>query len=92
MKIHIAKEIYLSQLNTTKKILDLLQYKFGKDSEEFKYLKKQMFDYCYNNLKKLFNKLETEKIIKRCPKQCSLRHGYTKCEFCNGSGYIDFEN
>lgn len=91
MKIHIAKEIYLSSLSTTKKILDILQLKFGKDSDEFKYLKKQLFDYTYNNLKKLFTKLEEEKIIKRCPKNCSLRQGYTSCE-CTGSGYINFEN
>jgi len=90
MKISIAKEIYLNQLKITKKILDLLQLKFGKNSDEFKYLKKELFDYTYNNLKKLFTKLESEKIVKRCPKNCSLRNGYTTCE-CNGSGYINFE-
>ena len=89
MKIQLAKEIYLSNLDTTKKILDLLQLKFGKESEEFKYLKKQLFDYTYNNLKKLFKKLEDKKIIKRCPKNCGLRNGYTSC-LCNGSGYINF--
>ena len=89
MKIQIAKEIYLSQLNTTKRILDLLQLKFGKDSDEFKYLKKELFDYTYNNLKKLFKKLEDEKIIKKCPKNCSIRQGYTAC-VCNGSGFINY--
>ena len=29
-------------------------------------------------------------IIKRCPKKCSIRQGYTSCE-CSGSGYINFE-
>lgn len=91
MKIHIAKEIYLSQLNTTKRILDILQLKFGKESDEFKYLKKELFDYTYNNLKKLFIKLESEKLIKKCPKNCSLRNGWTKCE-CSGSGFLNFEN
>lgn len=90
MKIQIASSIYLSHLNTVKKILDLLQLKFGKESEEFKFLKKQLFDYFYNEMKKLFIKLEAEKIIKRCPKGCSIRQGYTSCE-CNGSGYINYE-
>jgi len=90
MKINIAKEIYLSHLTTVKRILDLLQLKFGKESEEFKYLKKQLFDYYYTDIKKLFQKLEHENIIKRCPKKCSIRQGYTSCE-CSGSGYINFE-
>ena len=91
MKIHIAKEIYLSHLSTIKRILDLIEFKEGKDSEKFKYLKKQLFDYFYSDIRKLFTKLESEKIIKRCPKNCSMRHGYTKCE-CFGSGFINFEN
>ena len=90
-KINLAKEIYLSNLNTVKKILDLLSYKLGKESEEFKYLRKELFDYSYNNLKKLFIKMESQKLIKRCPKQCSLRNGYTTCEHCNGSGFVNFE-
>jgi hypothetical protein len=89
-KINIAKEIYLSQLNTTKKILDLLEFKEGKDSEKFQFIKKELFDYTYNNLKKIFIKLESEKLIKRCPKGCSIRQGYTQCEFCNGSGYTNY--
>ena len=89
-KLQIASVIYLEQLNTVKKILDLLQLKFGKESEEFQYLKKQLFDFLYSDIKKLFMKLEIEKLIKRCPQGCSLRQGWTKCESCNGSGYTNF--
>jgi len=89
MKIQIASIIYLAQLNTIKKILDLLQLKFGKESEDFKFLKKELFDYFYTDMKKLFIKLEAEKLIKKCPKGCSIRQGYTACEFCNGSGYTN---
>jgi hypothetical protein len=88
-KIQIASTIYLTQLNTIKKILDLLQLKFGKESDDFKYLKKEIFDYFYNDMKKLFIKLESEKIIKKCPSGCSIRQGYTQCEHCNGSGYTN---
>ena len=88
-KIQLASILYLSQLNTIKKILDLIEYKEGKESNNFKYLKKQIFDYFYIDIKKIFIKLESEKIIKRCPKGCSLRQGYTKCEFCNGSGFCN---
>jgi len=89
MKIKLASMIYLSQLNTIKKILDLIEFKEGKESEKFQFLKKQLFDYFYLDIKKLFIKLESEKIIKRCPKGCSLRQGYTSCEYCNGSGYTN---
>ena len=89
MKIHIAREIYLSHLSTIKRVLDLIEFREGKESEKFKYLKKQLFDYFYTDIKKLFKKLEDEKLIKRCPKKCSIRQGYTTCE-CNGSGYINF--
>ena len=84
----IARTIYLTQLNILKKILDLLEFKFGKDSETFKFLKKQIFDAFYLDTIKLFKNLEQKRLIKRCPKQCSIRQGYTDCE-CSGSGYIN---
>ena len=89
MNIKLANVIYTSHLDTIKKILDLLEYKMGKENPDFIYLKKQLFDYFYNNIKKIFIKLEQEKLIKRCPKGCSLRQGYTQCEHCNGSGYTN---
>jgi len=88
MTISIARNIYLAHLNILKKILDLLQLKFGKESDDFKYLKSQIFNYFYSDMDKLFKQMENDKIIKRCPKKCSIRHGYTDCE-CNGSGYIN---
>jgi hypothetical protein len=89
VKINLASVIYLEQLNTVKRILDLLQLKFGKESEEFVYLKKMLFDYYYSDIQKLFKKLEAEGLIVRCKNKCSIRQGYTKCEFCNGSGYTN---
>jgi hypothetical protein len=90
MNIQIARTIYLTQLNILKKILDLLQLKFGKESDDFKYLKSQIFNYFYSDMDKLFKQMENDKIIKRCPKKCSIRHGYTDCQ-CSGSGYINYE-
>ena len=89
MKIQIARQIYLTQLNICKKILDLLQLKFGKESDDFKYLKKEVFNYFYNDMSKLFKQLENEGLIKKCPNKCSIRQGYTICEFCSGSGYTN---
>jgi len=89
MSYQIARSIYLTQLNILKKILSLIEYKEGKESPNFKYLKKQIFDFFYIDMSKLFKQLESEKLIKRCPKGCSIRQGYTLCEHCNGSGYTN---
>ena len=88
-KIQLARQIYLTQLNICKKVLDLLQLKFGKESDDFKYLKKEVFNYFYNDMGKLFKQLEEDGLIKRCKNKCSIRQGYTKCEFCSGSGYTN---
>jgi hypothetical protein len=89
MKLNLSRQIYLTSLANMKEILDLIAFKTGKDSDEFKYMKKKIMDSTYNKLTKLFKYLETNKIVKRCPKKCSLRKGYSDCE-CSGSGFIDF--
>lgn len=89
MNSQIASLIFLEQLSVMKKILDLISFKLGKESEDFKYIKSEIMNHTYNNLQKLFKKLEEEKLIKRCEKKCSLRQGYQTCE-CKGSGYINF--
>ena len=89
-KIQLASLIYLEQLSVMKKILDLVSFKLGKESDDFKYIRQEIMNHTYNNLQKLFKKLEEEKIIRRCDKKCSIRQGYTDC-ICKGSGYINNE-
>lgn len=86
--MQIAKAIFHKNLSIMKKILDLGEFKLGKKSDDFKYYKKQVMDFFYKDLKKLFKQFEDEKILKRCVKKCSLRKGYSDCE-CGGSGYIN---
>jgi len=90
MRKDIAKKVFWSQLSIMKKILDLLEFKFGKENEEFIYLRKEVMDKTYNGLKKIFRELETNKQIKKCSCNANLRHGYSDCEFCGGSGYKDY--
>jgi hypothetical protein len=87
--INLSRQIYLTSLASMKEILDLISFKAGKDSDEFKYMKKKIMDSTYNRLTKLFQYLTTNKIVKQCPNKCSLRKGYSDCE-CSGSGFIDF--
>lgn len=88
MELQIAKTVFLEFLAVTKKVLDLSEFKLGKDSDDYKYFKKQIFDYHYKGMLKIFKQLQDEKIVKQCPDKCSLRKGYSKCK-CGGSGYIN---
>lgn len=87
MKIQIAKIMFLNSLSTMKAILDLIAFKVDKKSLDYKYYRKEIMNFTYGNLKKLFRTLSDEKIIVRCECKAKLRQGYSNCEFCGGSGY-----
>lgn len=91
MDLQIARNIFLTNLDTMKKILSLLEFKMGKKSNEYLYAKQQIMSFFYDNLKKQFKQLEAEKIIKRCPNKCNLKQGYSDC-LCGGSGYINMSS
>lgn len=74
-----------------KDILDLLSLKFDKKSEDYRIIKKEVMNITYSNLKKFYQKLEKEKIVKRCENKCNLRQGYDKCP-CGGCGYTESEH
>ena len=88
MQIQLAGQIFLMNLSILKKTLDLLEFKYGKESDSFKFMKKQTFDFFYNEMKKLFKKLEEDGLIKKCPNKCNMRQGYQEC-ICKGSGYLN---
>ena len=88
MNLQIAKIIFHSALSIMKKILDLVSFKVGKESEEYKFYKKEIMLYSYSGLKDLFQKLQSDKIIKRCNCKSDLKHGYKECE-CGGSGWVN---
>ena len=90
-ELQIAREIYLKAMETMKKTLDLIEFKFDCRTKEFKYFKSEIMENTYNNLRKLFKYLEDAKIIEKCPKSHNLRQGYKPCS-CGGSGYINFRD
>jgi len=85
--MNIAEQLFLTSLNIMKSVLDLAEFKFGKDSEDFKYFKKQIMNVTYSNLQETFRKLELDNEIEKCECKANLRHGYTDCKNCHGSGY-----
>ena len=86
----IARTIYLSTLDTAKKVLDLIGFKLDKRTKDFAYARSQVFDYFYNNLNKLFRQLEKNGLIQKSKCGHSARGGYKNCP-CGGSGYINAE-
>jgi len=90
MKIQIARAIYLGQLAIMKKLLDLMEFKMDKRTNDYKYTKSQIMDYTYEGLNKIYKKLEEEKIIERCSCGTNVRKGYKKC-LCGGSGFRNIE-
>ena len=91
MKLQLARTIFLNALEVMKKNLDLVAFKFSKNSEDFRYFKKEIMDYTYNGLKKTFKQLEEQKIIIKCECGASLRNGWKSCESCGGSGFTNSE-
>jgi hypothetical protein len=88
--IQIAKAIYLGQLAVMKKLLDLMEFKMDKRTNDYKYTKSQIMDYTYEGLYKLFKKLEEEKLIEKCSCGTNVRKGFRKCD-CGGSGFTNIK-
>ena len=89
MTPQIAKNVFLMTLTIMKSTLSLLEFKLGKQTEDYKYAKKQIMDFTYNGLKKLFKQLQETKIIDKCSCGANLRTGYKSCDLCGGSGFCN---
>ena len=91
MILQIAKIIFTLNLEIMKRTLDLGKFKLGKDKEDYKYFKREIMDYFFNNMQKLFQALYSQGILERCQCKAKLRQGYSDCPFCGGSGYKNKE-
>lgn len=90
--MQIAKVVFLQSLDTMKKILDLGEYRMDKNSNAFKFFKRQVMKYTYNNLIVLFEQLKNERIIIKCKCNSNLKLGFNNnCKICNGAGYVNVE-
>lgn len=87
--MQIPRIIFLGLLEIMKNILDLAQFKMGKESKEFKYFRKKVMDFVFNGCEKIFKQLKDNKLIEKCECGAKLRQGYSNCDFCGGSGYCN---
>lgn len=87
----MTKNIFEMQLDIMKRILQLGEFKFGKDTDQFKYFKQETMNAVYEGTKKFFLKGVKDGDFAACDCGASLRHGWNSCNFCSGSGYKDVE-
>ena len=85
----ITGTIYQETLSAMKKILDLGEFKIGaSNSKDFAFFKREVMDSVYNSLKNIFEELERENIVEKCPDcESDLRKGWRPCS-CRGSGFV----
>jgi len=87
--MNIVKPIFETQLSIMKRCLKMGEFKFGKSSDEFKYFKEETMNIFYEGTRKLFNQFVADGIFERCDCGANMRHGWTNCEHCSGSGFKD---
>lgn len=87
MKVNVIKLVYWMNLTIMKKILSLYEYKVGKQSNEYRYFKREVMDFFYMELRLFYTDLVKQGYAEDCPCGANLRQGYSKCEQCGGSGF-----
>lgn len=89
--MNLAKSIFEMQLGIMKRILKLGEFKFGKDSDQFRFYKEETMNAVYENSKKFFQQGVSEGVFEKCSCGANLRHGWTACESCCGSGFKEIK-
>lgn len=87
--MNIARELFLLNLEIMKKCLSLAEFKLGKKSEDYKYMKKEIMNFFYQGIQKLFKKMVKANILQICNCGAKIRQGYSSCKLCGGSGFKD---
>lgn len=85
----LSKSLFESQLGIMKRILKLGEFKFGKDTEQFKFFKEEVMNAVYDGNRKLYVQMSDQ--FDRCDCGANMRHGWSECPKCAGSGYCDKE-
>jgi len=85
----LAQQIYKLFSGTKLAITKLLFLKFGADSFDFKYLKKEINRLFHNQFIFSFRTLEKMGFLKRCECLGKLKDFPSECKLCGGVGYIN---
>jgi len=89
----VARAIYLRMMSGMKEILTLGEMRIGaRDSDVYKYFKKVVMDQYYLGMADVFEALERDGILQKCPCGTTIRQGYKTCPKCNGAGHCNTED
>jgi len=86
-----AQDSFNRRREHMKELLDLIAIKVDKRSNEYKFYKSKIMDFCYTDLEDDFQKLVKEGFLEECQCGSSLRNGWNECPYCSGAGYKNSE-
>ena len=89
--VQVGKIIFERQLSIMKQILRMGEFKFGRDTEQYKFFKEKVMDSVYIGTRVLFKDLEKEGVLKVCDCKGNVRDGYSGCSFCSGCGFCNVD-
>ena len=87
--ILVPRQLHEAALKTMKRMLDLGELAFGKDSGAFRNYRLQMMAYVKEMEVEQFSALEVAGLVERCDCGNSLDEGtrWARCAACAGSGF-----
>lgn len=84
-KLTMNVAIWNLVLKMMKAVLREGEYKFGRETEDFKHFKKRIMDEFYGSAYQFFSESDD---FEKCECKSSMRQGWNKnCDVCNGSGF-----
>lgn len=90
MDTSLSKGIWNLVMGIMKNQLKLAEFRLGdRSSESFKYYKEMTMNHFYEATKRFFQEGVAIELFERCSCGANLRHGWTNCDFCAGSGFKD---
>ncbi len=90
----LARAIYLKTLTTMKFTLDMEEQKYperGRNDDKYRFFKKHLMRETYDNLRKLFENLDSLGLIQPTDYNEDVKDGY-KSSPSGGSGYVNTDS
>lgn len=82
-----VKVFWETSLEIMKRVLRIGEFKFGKESDQYRFFKEEVMNAFYLTIKRVLQTLVMQGILEECECKANLRHGWSNCKFCSGSGY-----
>lgn len=90
----VVRAVYHTMLSIMKFTLDLEEQKYlekGRNDDRYKFFKKQLMAYTYENARSLFKNLESMGLTERITDDEDVKDGY-KPTASGGSGYVNTDS